>query len=340
VIRVAIFGASGFTGGELLRILLWHPEVEVAAATSRTFAGRRVDVVHPHLRDRTDLTFRAVDDLGGDFDALFMATPHGTAMRLLPELMSRAKQVIDLSADFRIRDEAAYNRYYGSHAAPHLVDGFVLGLPELYRAELRGADRVAVPGCMATAAILALHPVAADGLAGPDAEVDARTGSSGSGTTSGPAGSHQLRSGAMRVYTPFGHRHEAEISQATGLPVRMTATGVEAVRGVQVLCRTNVAAGTTERDLWALYRRHYRDEPFVRLVRQRRGAYRFPEPKILTGSNFCDVGLSVDESGRALLIAALDNLGKGAAGNAVQCLNVRNGWPERCGLEFPGLHPI
>lgn len=339
MIRTAIVGASGFTGGELLRILLGHPNAEVTAATSVRFRGRRVDSVHPNLRDCTDLVFCSPDDLR-DYDFLFMATPHGIAMKLLPGLTARAKHVIDLSADFRIKDQIAFARYYGEHASPDMVREFVPGLPELHRAALRTADRISVPGCMATAAILALTPVAEAGIAGPDAEVDARTGSSGSGGAMGPGNLHPLRSGSMRVYAPFGHRHEAEISQATGLPVRMSATAVEAVRGVQVICRTSVASGTTERDLWSLYRERYSDEPFVRLIKQRRTIYRYPEPKILSGSNFCDIGLALDGTGRLVVIAALDNLGKGAAGNAVQCLNIRAGIPEQSGLEFPGLHPI
>jgi LysW-gamma-L-alpha-aminoadipyl-6-phosphate/LysW-L-glutamyl-5-phosphate reductase len=144
----------------------------------------------------------------------------------------------------------------------------------------------------------------------------------------------------MRVFAPLGHRHEAEISQETGLEATMTATGVEAVRGVQVLCRGRLAEPVDEARLRAVYRRHYGDEPFVRVVARRRGPHRLPDPKILSGSNFCDVGFATDpEGGHALLIGALDNLVKGGAGNAVQCMNVRFGLPERTGLEFPGLHP-
>ncbi|MEK8143139.1 hypothetical protein NKH18_15790 [Streptomyces sp. M10(2022)] len=166
--------------------------------------------------------------------------------------------------------------------------------------------------------------------------MDARTGSSGSGVSSGSAGSHAERSGALRVFAPSRHRHEAEIAQATDRTVRMTATGVEAVRGVQVLCHVELASGVSERDVRSAFRAAYRNEPFVRVIAQRQGLYRLPEPKILTGSNFCDVGFSVSaDDGTAVLIGALDNLVKGGAGGAVQCLNVRFGWPERTGLEFP-----
>jgi [amino group carrier protein]-6-phospho-L-2-aminoadipate/5-phospho-L-glutamate reductase len=339
VIRAAIVGGSGFVGGELLRILVGHPNVEVAAVTSTRFAGRPVHAVHPNLRDVTDLAFCTLDELDG-YDVLFTATPHGVAMKLLPELLTTAKQIVDLSADFRIRHLELFERYYGPHAAAELVEEFVPGIPELYREKLRRADRIAVPGCAAVAAILALHPLAARKLVTDEVDVDARSGSSGSGAAPSVANVHPVRSGTMRIFS-FGHRHEAEIVQQTGLRAHMTATGVEAVRGVQVLCRATLVANRTEKDVWKVYRDAYAEEPFVRLVKQRRGVYRQPEPKILTGSNFCDIGFSLDgDSRRLYAVAALDNLVKGAAGNAVQCLNVRMGWSERLGLDFPGLHPV
>jgi len=344
VIDAAVVGASGYIGGELLRILLGHPRVEVAAATSDRFGGRRIDGRHPNLRGLTDLAFLPVDRLGS-YDVLFLAAPHRETMHRMPDFLRRAGCVIDLSADFRLRDPDAYAKYYGvPHAAPALLETFRHGLPELWREELRTADRISVPGCMAAAAILALTPVAECGLAEGMVTVDARTGSSGSGATSGTAagaaGLHAERSGALRVFAPTGHRHEAEITQATGLAVRMAATGVEAVRGVQVVCRFDLADGVDEQAVRTAFRKRYAAEPFVRIVAQRRGIYRYPEPKILSGSNYCDVGFAVDEeTGQATVIGALDNLVKGGAGNAVQCLNVRFGWPERTGLEFPGLHP-
>ncbi|MFF1715964.1 N-acetyl-gamma-glutamyl-phosphate reductase [Streptomyces sp. NPDC058268] len=340
MLKVAVAGASGYIGGELLRLLLGHPEVEVAAATSNRYAGRRVDTAHPNLRSVTDLTFISPDDLG-TYDVLFLATPHGETMDRMGEFLTMAPHVIDLTGDFRLKDPAQYAAYYGGrHSAPQLLDTFTAGLPELYRKELRESDRVSVPGCMATAAILALYPLADAGLVSGEAAVDARTGSSGSGISAGTANLHAERSGAMRVFAPTRHRHEAEITQATGLPARMNATGIEAVRGVQVLARVQLREGTSEKDLRAAYREHYADEPFVRVVAQKRGLYRLPEPKILTGSNFCDVGFALAEDQReALVVGALDNLVKGGAGNAVQSMNVRYGWPERTGLTFTGLHP-
>lgn len=338
MIRAAVVGGSGYIGGELLRLLLGHPEIEVAACTSRQHAKRRVDSVHPNLRSVTELRF--IDDTElADYDVLLLATPHGA--NLDQQLIGVAPVVVDLSADFRLRDPDAYERHYGQpHPDPARLAEYVTGLPELYRAELATADRISTPGCMATAAILALHPLCSSGLISTVVDVDARTGSSGSGAGDGQANLHAERSGAMRVFAPIGHRHEAEISQATGLPVRMTATGVAAVRGVQVLCRADLADDADPIEVRRAYRQYYQDEPFIRIVSQNRGIYRQPEPKILLGSNYCDVGFAVDAPRRRVLaIAAVDNLVKGGAGNAVQSLNVRFGWPEQTGLGFTGLHP-
>jgi len=341
MIRVAVVGGAGYIGGELIRLVLHHPHLELAAATSSSLAGRRLDSPHPNLRGRTDLAFVAAEEVG-HCDVLMLATPHRTTMTAMTTYLPRADVLVDLSADFRLRDPERYAQYYGvPHAAAELIDTFVPGLPESHRKELRDADRITVPGCMATAAILALHPLAAAGLIDGPVQVDARTGSSGSGFAAGSANLHAERSGALRLFAPLSHRHEAEIAQSIGTAVRMTATGVEAVRGVQVVCHAPLGEGVDEPLVRATFRNAYADEPFVRVVAERRGAHRLPDPKILAGSNYCDVGFAVDSARRtAVVVGALDNLVKGGAGNAVQCLNVRFGWPERTGLEFAGLHPV
>ncbi len=338
--RVAVVGGAGYIGGELLRLVLGHPQLELAATTSRRLAGRRVDGSHPNLRGHTNLTYIRPDELG-EYDVLLLATGHTETMHAMERYLRLAPVVIDLSGDFRLADPAVFQRYYHvEHAQPELLDSFVPGLPELHRKRLAEADRISVPGCMATAAILALHPLVSSGLVTGLVSVDGRSGSSGSGAVPSSANLHAERSGAMRVFAAAGHRHEAEISQSCGVRVAMSATGVEAVRGVQVLCRAPLSAGVDERTLRRLYRECYSDEPFVRIVAGKAGGYRLPEPKILTGTNYCDVGFAVDEPNRqAVLVAALDNLVKGGAGNAVQCLNIRFGWPERTGLDFIGLHP-
>jgi N-acetyl-gamma-glutamyl-phosphate/LysW-gamma-L-alpha-aminoadipyl-6-phosphate reductase len=339
--RVAVVGAAGYIGGELLRLLIGHPRVEKVTAVSSRFPGKRVDGVHPNLRSATELQFCSADDVD-ECDTVFLATPHRVAMTQIEHWLGRTKRVIDLTADFRLDNTEVYQHYYGNaHAAPELLGDFVPGIPELHRESLRGADRISVPGCMALAGVLALYPLVARGLVEPMARFDARTGSSGSGATAGEANLHAERSGAMRVFAPTGHRHEAEISRHLGIPATMTATGVEAVRGVQTICHATLHPGVDASAVRSAFREQYENEPFVRVVAHRRGIFRYPEPKILLGSNFCDVGYAVDEQARRLVtIAALDNLMKGGAGNAVQCLNIRMGWPETLGLSFLGLHPI
>ncbi|HET9896852.1 MAG TPA: N-acetyl-gamma-glutamyl-phosphate reductase [Streptosporangiaceae bacterium] len=339
MIKASVVGGSGFIGGELLRLLLDHPDVSVTGASSVRYVGRAVHYRQPHLYGLTKLRYCNVADMPPS-DVIFVATPPGAAVGLLPELESRARVIIDLSPDARIYEQARYEKYYGPHPRWELTAGFVAGLPELHRAELATADRIAVPGCMATAGILALSPPASRGMIKGSIWVTGLTGSSGGGAAPTVGNAHSIRSGAMRVYAALGHRHEAEIAQATGLEVHMSAIGVEAVRGVQVICHAELVTGVTRRDVWNAYRDQYAGEPFVRLIGQR-GIYSLPEPKILVGSNFCDLGFEIDEQAGCLtVVAALDNLVKGAAGNAIQCFNIRMSLPERQGLRFPGLHPV
>lgn len=334
--RIAVVGGRGFVGGELLRLLVHHPEVEVAAVTSDTQAGRAVESAHPPLRG-SGLRYSRRADLE-PVDLVFLAGVHGSTAKILDDMAALAPKIVDLTADFRIDDAALMERYYGWSREGEHARAFVRGLPELHRKQIVDANRVAVPGCMATSAILSLAPLAARGLL-QDVQVDARTGSSGSGASSGDANSHALRSGVMRVFAPFDHRHEAEVSEALRVDVSMTVTATPQVRGVQTL--TKLAVGeVSERELLSMYRDDYGAEPFVRLVNSPRGTYRYPDPKVLLGSNFCDVGVVADNRGRALVIGSLDNLMKGAAGGAVQCMNLMLGLPETYGLTFPGLHPV
>ena len=340
MISVGIVGGAGYIGGELLRLLLGHPEVEIVAVTSTRLADRRVDLTHPNLRGLTDLVYSSPDRLS-DCDALFFTGSGASDPVARAAESTKGKIVFDLSADLRLADQETYRRHYGEHFAPELLGTAVRGLPELDRDRLTRADLVGVPGCMATASILALEPLTTAGLVAPEVYVDGRVGSSGSGASAGEMNLHAERSGVLRLFAPAGHRHEAEIAQATGAVPRMSATGIDAVRGVQVVIRATTNPDVTEREIRAAYRARYKDEPFVRVVAQKRGNYRLPEPKILLGSNYCDVGFALEPgTGNLTLVGALDNLVKGGAGNAVQSLNIRMGWDERTGLGFPGLHPI
>ncbi|MDX1616636.1 MAG: N-acetyl-gamma-glutamyl-phosphate reductase [Candidatus Promineifilaceae bacterium] len=341
MIRAAIVGGSGYVGGELLRLLLDHPRVEVAQVTSRRWARKYVSGVHPNLRGRTTLQFSDPEALEA-CDLLFLALPHGQAATNIERYAERGRRIIDLSSDFRLRDEAAYQQWYGrSHPNPAWLSRFVYGLPELYRAELQGTRFVSGVGCNATAVNLALFPLARAGLI-ERAVIEVKVGSSEGGASYSLASHHPERSGAVRSFAPTGHRHQAEMRHVLGqVELHFSATAVELIRGV--LCTAHVFLGQdlAERDVWQLYRAAFRDEPFLRIVKDRSGVYRYPEPKILAGSNYCDVGFERDaHSRRLVVISALDNLMKGAAGTAVQAMNVMLGWPETTGLTFPGLHPI
>ena len=338
--KASVVGGGGYIGGEVARLLLTHPNLRLGQVTSGRHAGRPLRVAHPNLRDQTDVCFVTEDEVT-ECDVLFLAMPHGASMSRVERWSGVAPLVVDLSADFRLGDAAARRRYYpGPAPEATWLRRFRRGIPELHRDQLRGASHIAVPGCMANAAILALHPLARAGLISGPVIVDARTGSSGGGRTPDEGSHHPERSGAMRMAKPHGHRHTAEIEQACGVPVRMSVTAVEAVRGVQVACHITPADPIDESKLWALYREAFGDEPFVRLVRERSARHRIPEPKILSGSNYCDIGLALNSEGDHLIVvAALDNLMKGGAGNAVQCVNIASGWDEAAGLRFAGLHP-
>ncbi|MCA9886432.1 MAG: N-acetyl-gamma-glutamyl-phosphate reductase [Anaerolineae bacterium] len=341
MIRAGIVGGSGYTGGELLRLLHFHPEVEVTQITSREHAGRYVHTVHPNMRGVSRLQFVHPDALEA-CDVLFLALPHGTTARQIDHYAALAPRLIDLSADFRLRDTEAYQRWYGeAHPAPEWIERFVYGLPELNRDALRGANYASGVGCNATTLNLALYPLANAGLL-ERVRAELKVGSSEGGNTVNAGSHHPVRSGAVRTYKATGHRHMAEVQMMLGqdVPVRFSVTAIEMVRGVHLLAHVDLNQEVSEKDIWRLYREAYNDEPFVRLVRDRNGLHRLPEPRIVAGTNYCDIGFEMDDDGRHLvLIAALDNLGKGAAGSAVQCLNLMHNFDECAGLTFPGIYP-
>ncbi|MFI5312906.1 MAG: N-acetyl-gamma-glutamyl-phosphate reductase [Candidatus Dormibacteria bacterium] len=344
-LRAIVVGAAGYTGGELLRLLLGHPHVDVIAATSERLAGAYVHHTHPVLRGRTDLRFTTRADLLR-CDVVFSALPHSETERNIDMLRAAAPLVVDLSADFRLREPAGYRHWYGrEHSRPDLLDSAVYALPEIDRMRIRDADLLATGGCVATAAILALLPMARAGVIDTSQHVvvDAKVGSSAAGAQPGASSHHPHRSGAMRSFAPTGHRHTAEVVQETGLSnVALSVTAVEAVRGVLVTVHVPLAdAAVDERRLRGIFRAAYASEPFVRVVHEAKGIHRHPEPKLLCGTNICEVGFERDgHAPRAAILAAIDNLGKGSAAQAVHALNVHAGIDECCGLDFAGLYPI
>ncbi len=347
-LTAAIVGGSGYVGGELLRLLAGHPHLRVAQVTSERLRGRPLASVHPQLRGRTEMRFVGRDDLE-PADVVFSALRHGETAPGFDAISAVAPLVVDLSADFRLRDPAGYPRWYGwEHPRPELLGGFVSGLAELHRDEIAGGDRLAIGGCVATASILALAAPVRAGLVDPTLPVvvDALVGSSAAGSEPSATSHHPHRSGAMHSYAPTGHRHTAEIAQEMdGLggvgEVALSVTSVEAVRGILVTAHLWLREPLEERELWQVFRAATHGEPFLRVVKQAQGLHRHPDPRLLAGTNLCDIGFSRDPGSRRLVVtAAIDNLMKGAAGQAVQAANIRLGLPETAGLDLPSLYPL
>jgi N-acetyl-gamma-glutamyl-phosphate/LysW-gamma-L-alpha-aminoadipyl-6-phosphate reductase len=304
-----------------------------------------VTAAHPNLRKRTDLEFAHYEDVTG-CDVLFLSLPNGT--HRADEFVERAKVIIDLSSDHRLRDPADYERWYGvAHPYPEALDGWVYGIPELHRNEIKGATRITGAGCNATATILALLPLFAAGIVDRKRPVvvECKVGSSEGGREASDDSHHPERAGVVRSFRPVGHRHTAEAEQELTLGaakprVDLSVTAVELVRGVLATAHVYVDRAVEEKDLWRIYRQQYAGEPFVRIVKERGGIFRFPEPRLLAGTNFADVGFALDpRRDRVVALCAIDNLVKGAAGNGVQAMNVALGIDESAGLDFVGLHP-
>jgi N-acetyl-gamma-glutamyl-phosphate/LysW-gamma-L-alpha-aminoadipyl-6-phosphate reductase len=344
MINVSIIGGSGYGGGELLRLLLAHPAAEVKQVTSRSHLGEYVYQVHPNLRKQTQLKFIDPSQIE-PVDVLFLAQPHGQAQHNIEQYTALAGKIIDLAADFRLRDAELYEKWYGAkHVAPEWLDKFVYGLPELHRAEIATAKYVSGVGCNATASNLALLPLVKAGLIDLSAPViiEIKVGSSESGAEGNTGSHHAERASVIRTFSAFGHRHTAEVIQEMCLQsVSLTMTAVDLVRGVLATAHAQVKPGVANKDLWKAYRAVANENPFIRVVKEGRGIYRVPEPKILAGSNYADIGFELDElTGHVVSMCAIDNLMKGAAGSAVQCMNLMLGLDETSGLEFMGLHPI
>jgi len=348
-VRVGIIGGSGYAGGELLRLLIPHPHAEITLVTSRRMAEEHVYMVHPNLRGITTLKFTPLNlpELAEECDLVFSATPHGASMEIVPSLLKQGVKVVDLSADFRLKDPSDYPKWYGwKHTHPELLEEAVYGLPELHRKEIRNAELVACSGCMAVASILALMPMVRAGLIDRERIViDAKIGSSGGGSEATPASHHPERFGGVRPYKVVGHRHTAEIEQELALvggsevKVAFSPHAVNMARGILATCHLWLTQQARNRDLWKAYRGLYTDEPFIRIVKYRKGLYQLPDPKVVVGTNFCDIGFELDNHvERLVVLSAIDNLVKGAAGQAVQCFNIMLGLDERTGLNVIGIH--
>jgi N-acetyl-gamma-glutamyl-phosphate/LysW-gamma-L-alpha-aminoadipyl-6-phosphate reductase len=263
-------------------------------------------------------------------------------MQRFDELSGLAERIVDLSADFRLKDIAAYQKWYEvEHPHPDKLAQFVYGNVELHRDEMKKARYISGAGCNATATILPLWPLFKLGVVDTALPVvaEAKCGSSEGGNVVSEASHHPERSGCVRSYKPTGHRHIAEMEQELGHRIYFSATSIEMVRGILVTAHLFVKPEITEKDIWKAYRQVYGQEPFIRIVKEKQGIYRFPEPKILAGTNYCDIGFELDGT-RLVVLSAIDNLMKGAAGQAVHAMNVMAGFEETAGLSFAGLHPV
>lgn len=340
-IRIGIFGGSGYGGSELLRILLFHPNAEIVLVTANEQAGKSVSEVHRNLYGLTDLSFiSAPEDLGAlpDLDCVFLALPHGQAMDVVPRLPGHVK-AIDLSGDFRLRDRGSFEQHYGrEHTAMESQSEFVYGLTETNREAVRGARLIANPGCFATGTLLGLAPLVANGLTNGRVIVDAKTGSSGSGAKAAANTHHPQRMNSFYAYKPFTHQHVPEIEQElarvgdwTSELVFMTHS-LPVARGIFASIYTETKEELTEEGLRSIYKDFYRDSFFVRLVK---GS---PDINSVKTTNFCDLGFAA--RGRQVVVfSAIDNLVKGAAGQAIQNMNLMYGLDEKTGLMLVGTNP-
>ncbi len=344
--RVAIAGASGYTGVELLRFLVQHPAARVVALTAETHAHQPIGQVFPNLTGFVDLACRPLDAaaLAGEAEFVFLALPHKTSMAVAAALIERGVRVLDLSADFRLKDATAYPTWYGfEHTAPALLATAVYGLPELHRDAIASARLVAVPGCYPTSAILGLAPVVAEGLVDPETiVVDSISGVSGAGRRPELPTHYSEVNESLKAYGVARHRHtpeiEQELSRIAGRPVTVTFTPHLAplTRGILTTITARLTRPERTADLVAVYRDFYRERPFVRVLDEGR----LPETKHVLHSNLCDIGLVSDaRTGRVVVVSAIDNLAKGASGQAVQCFNLMAGLDERAALWIPGLFP-
>lgn len=343
--KVGIVGASGYTGVELARILSGHAEVELTVATSRQYKGQPLADVYPSLKGFTDIVCEDVNiaALVDRADLFFTAVPHKTAMDIVPSLLAAGKKVVDLSADFRISDAKVYEEWYQPHTAPEYLEEAVYGLPELYREQIQKARLIANPGCYPTSVILGLAPLLKNGVIDPDTVLaDSKSGVSGAGRSAQVGTLFCEVTEGFHAYKVGEHRHTPEMEQEISLlcdkSVKITFTPhlVPMSRGMLSTIYAKLVKPVTEAEIEKLYQAAYDNETFVRLTAS--GA--FPATRFVRGSNFCDIGFKIDNrTGRIIVLSAIDNLVKGAAGQAVQNMNIMCGFSEDTGLKIVPLFP-
>jgi N-acetyl-gamma-glutamyl-phosphate reductase len=345
MLKTAIFGASGYTGQELIRILSGHQDVELTAVTSRRFAGQLVTEVFPSLGGLTSLKYQntAGSDIAEICDIVFLALPHGVSMEIAPVFLKAGKRVIDLSADYRLRDAGTYEKWYAPHSSAGFLKDAVYGIPELYRREIRETSLVANPGCYPTSVILGLAPALKNRLIDVNTIIaDSASGVSGAGREPQIGSLFCEVDGGFKAYKVGKHRHTPEIEQELNslagekFAISFTPHLLPVKRGILSTIYANLKKDVALPELHSLYSSFYAGEKFVRIC----PAGSFPNISSVCGSNFCDIGLAVDlRTKRAIIISAIDNLIKGAAGQAVQNMNILCNWKEDTGLQMAPLYP-
>lgn len=343
--KIGIVGASGYTGVELARLLVNHPDVELAVATSRQYAGQKLSDVYPNLRGLTDIVLEdvVIEDLVDRADLFFTAVPHQTAMNIVPAFLAAGKKVVDLSADFRIDDAEVYEAWYQAHIAKEFLAEAVYGLPEINRAQVKGARLVANPGCYPTSIILGLAPLLKNDLIDPATIIaDSKSGTSGAGRSASTATLYCEVTDGFKAYKVGAHRHTPEIEQeiaklaGQGVAISFTPHLVPMVRGILSTVYAGLLKDISQDEVDSLYRDFYKAERFVRPCTP--GT--FPATQFVRGSNYCDIGCKVDpRTKRIVIVSAIDNLVKGAAGQAVQNMNIVLGLEEAAGLGVVPLFP-
>ncbi len=345
MLRVGIVGATGYTGFELIRLLIGHPEVEISVLTSRQYAGEPISEVFPSLRDRIGIRCQnpSIEEVAEKSDFIFTAVPHKTAMEVVPGFHERDKKVVDLSADFRFRDPHVYERYYQPHACPELLKEAIYGLPELYRDRIEEAQIVGNPGCYPIGALLPLIPLIKREIINYDAIIiDSKSGVSGAGRELSLDIHFCEVNEGLKAYKVLEHRHcpeiEQELSSLAGhtLSVIFTPHLIPMSRGILTTIYCELKQEETTESVLEWVEDFYREEPFVRVC----PVGKLPNTMNVRGSNFCDIGLKVDrQRGKLIAISAIDNLMRGASGQAIQNMNIMCGFPEKVGLEVPNLYP-
>lgn len=345
MVSVSIIGATGYVGMEIVRLLQHHPNIHIASVVSQNFVGQKISDVYPNLRNIFDIECEGldIDKISQTADIFITALPHGVSKEVIPVLISKGKRVVDHSGDFRYKNVEVYEKWYGiKHEMGHLLNISVYGLPELYRQSIRKAQIVANPGCYPTCSILGLAPLLANKLIETtNIIIDAASGVSGAGRNTELAYQFCECTENFKAYKVATHRHTSEIEQELSIlagrevMVSFTPHLAPMKRGMLSTIYANLANKSSTGELIKLYKDFYRNEPFVRVLDEGK----LPETKFVAGSNFIDIGLVVDKRlNRVIVLSALDNLGKGAAGQAVQCLNIMCGLDEKEGLTAPGLY--